>query len=361
MFARARLAPGSAEYGQYYRLRPENKAADDRMRALPGLLSPESREAHPHLFAATGATFDYIEHLRDRVDGPTAAQPLPLAPAAATAYVKGLAHYWGARAVGVGELQPYHVYSHVGRGTGQYGAPIDLDHRYAVAFTVEMAHEMVGTAPAAPTLLESARQYGTAAVIAILLADTLRAMGYPARAHVDGNYRLIAPLVAWDAGLGEFGRLGLLITPELGPRVRLGVVTTDLPLLPDGRRPDPSVLDFCTFCEKCARNCPVRAIPFGPRQEVHGALRWRIDQEICYRYWCVAGTDCARCVAVCPYSHPDSTWHNVIRWAARRSGPARRAIHRLDHLFYGARPQQGPAPAWLPPNPRLKRSTRPHA
>lgn len=361
MFARAWLKPGSAEYEAYYALRPENKATDDTTRALPGLLSPDSREARPHVFAATGATFDHIEHLRGRADGPQAAQRLPLGPPAATAYLKGLARYWGARAVGVTELRPYHVYSHVGRGAGQYGAPIDLNHAYALAFTVEMAHDMVGTAPAAPTLLESARQYGAAAVIALLLADTLRAMGYPARAHVDGNYRVIAPLVAWDAGLGEFGRLGLLMTPDLGPRVRLGVVTTDLPLLPDGRRPDPPVLDFCTVCEKCARNCPVRAIPFGPRTEINGALRWRIDQEVCYRYWCAAGTDCARCLAVCPYAHPDTAWHNLIRRSARRSGLARRAILHLDHLFYGARPQPRPAPPWLPPDPNPKRSARPHA
>ena len=351
MFARARLEPGSAAYKSYYALRPENKAGDDRMRTLPGLLSPHGREAQPVVFAATGATFDHIEHLRGRVDGPVAAECLPLEPAAATDYLKGLARYWGARAVGVTELRPYHVYSYVGRGAGTYGAPIDLDHRYALAFTVEMAHDMVCTAPAAPTLLESARQYGAAAAIAILLAHALRAMGYPARAHVDGNYRVVAPLVAWDAGLGEFGRLGLLMTPDLGPRVRLGVVTTDLPLLPDGRQPAPSVLDFCQICEKCAENCPVRAIPFGPRQEIDGAFRWRIAQEICYRYWCVAGTDCARCVAVCPYAHPDTAWHNLVRRAARRSGLARRAILRLDHLFYGARPQPGPAPAWLPPNP----------
>lgn len=361
MFARARLVPGSAEYEAYYALRPENKTGDDKMRALPGLLSPDSREAHPQIFAATGATFRWIEGMRDQVDGPLAAERLAQEPAAATAYLKGLARYWGARTVGVAELQPYHVYSHVGRGPGEYGAPIHLDHRYALAFTVEMAHDMVRTAPAAPTLLESARQYGTAAVIAIQLANSVREMGYPARAHVDGNYCLIAPLVAWDAGLGEFGRLGLLMTPDLGPRVRLGVVTTDLPLVPDGRRPQPSVLDFCTICAKCAENCPVRAIPFGPRQEIDGARRWRIDQAICYRYWCAAGTDCARCVAVCPYSHPDTVLHNLVRRAARRSGLARRAILRMDHIFYGAHPEPQSAPSWLPPNPNPKRSTRPHA
>jgi ferredoxin len=361
MFARARLVPGSAAYETYYAQHPENQAGDDKIRALPGLLSPNSREAHRQVFAATEATFCWIEGLRDQVDGPVAANTLHQEPAAATAYVKGLARYWGARTVGVTELQPYHIYSHVGRGVGEYGTPVRLDHRYAVAFAVEMAHDMVQTAPAAPTLLESARKYADAAVIAILLAKTVRAMGYPARAHIDGNYRVVAPLVAWDAGLGEFGRMGLLMTPELGPRVRLGAVTTDLPLVPDGRRPDLSVLDFCALCLKCAENCPVRAIPFGARQETGGTLRWQIDQETCYRYWCAVGTDCARCVAVCPYAYPDTLFHNLVRHAARHSGLARRAVIPLDHLFYGTRPRPQTPPGWLPPDPLLGRRDRHHA
>jgi ferredoxin len=349
MFARARLEPGTPEYKAYYGMRPEKKAGDDRTRALPGLLSPAARAYHPAVFAAISGTFDLIDALRDQVRGPVATEHLDLEPQAATAYVKGLARYWGARAAGVTRVRPYHVYSHIGRGPGPYGVAIHLDHAYALAFTVAMDRGMVATAPAAPTLLESAHQYANAAQIAILLASAIRAIGYDARAHVDGNYRVVAPLVAWDAGLGEFGRMGLLMTPDLGPRVRLGVVTTDLPLVPDGRRPDLSMVDFCRICLKCAENCPARAIPFGDRQEIEGTHRWRIDQERCYRYWCIVGTDCARCVAVCPYSYPDTAMHNLVRRAIRYSGTARRAVHRLDRLFYGTRPRPTPVPGWLPP------------
>lgn len=35
---------------------------------------------------------------------------------------------------------------------------------------------------------------------------------------------------AHAAGLGELGKHGSLISPELGPNFRLGMVTTDLPL-----------------------------------------------------------------------------------------------------------------------------------
>ena len=39
--------------------------------------------------------------------------------------------------------------------------------------------------------------------------------------------------MAVDAGLGELGRNGLLLTEKYGPRVRLCKVFTDLPLEPD--------------------------------------------------------------------------------------------------------------------------------
>jgi reductive dehalogenase len=215
-----------------------------------------------------------------------------------------------------------------------------------------MDPDLVATAPYAPTGMESARQYVESARVAVQLANFIRSLGYPARAHIDGNYRVVAPLVARDAGLGEIGRMGLLMTPALGPRVRLGVVTTDLPLIPDGRGEDRSVLDFCGICSKCADCCPPHAIPQGGRVEIDGALRWRINDAICYRYWNAVGTDCARCMAVCPYSHPDRAVHNAVRWAARHSGIARRAAVRLDDLFYGRFPRSKPRPDWIPPGPR---------
>jgi ferredoxin len=349
MFSRARLEPGTKEYEAYYAMRPENKADDDKTRSLPGLLSPHASEADPLLFAATDASFGVCRELREAVDGRINSTRIRLDAAQMTAFVKGLARHLGARTVGIAELQPYHIYTHIGRGSGVYGAPIDLDHRFAVAFTVEMERAMVDTAPAAPTLLESARQYANAAQIAVQLGLLIRLLGYPARAHIDGDYRIVAPLVARDAGLGEIGRMGLLMTPELGPRVRLGAVTTDLPLVPDEHRPNSSVLDFCRICKKCATNCPVRAIPFDDRRKIDGALRWQINQDICYRFWCTLGTDCARCVAVCPYSHADNVAHNLVRWAVQRSGAARRTVLWLDDLFYGPEPRSKPAPAWVPP------------
>jgi ferredoxin len=338
LFARGRLREGSPEYQSYYAMRPENKSGDDLTRSLPGLLSREASLAEPLTFAAAEACFDLTEAVREHVDGEVARRRIERSPEVWSTKIKDLARSYGAVDVGVAELRPHHVYSHVGRGTGGYGEKIEMEHRWAVAFTVEMDHGRVSFAPEAPVVEESARQYVEAAKIALILASWIRRLGYPARAHIDGNYRVIAPLVARDAGLGEIGRVGLLMTPRLGPRVRLGVVTTDLPLVADTPGDNLSLIEFCLICRKCAANCPVGAIPSGDRTPIDDGLRWAIDADSCFRYWNVVGTDCATCVRVCPYSHPDTFAHNLVRTFVGRSAVARRTMLWLDDLFYGKRP-----------------------
>jgi hypothetical protein len=43
----------------------------------------------------------------------------------------------------------------------------------------------------------------------------------------------------------------------------------------------------------------------------------------------------------------------MVRWAARRSGFARRAVIGLDRVFYGTVPPPKPAPAWVPPKNKI--------
>jgi reductive dehalogenase len=338
MFARGRLHPDSSEFKAYYRMRPENLATDNRTRSLPGLLSPDAEMAEPLSFAAADACFNMTKALRDRVDGDVATVRRERSAEEWTAALTDLALGWGAKDVGVAELESAHIYTHIGRGTGTWGSEIQLDHRWALAFTVEMDHRAVAQAPEAPVVAESARQYVESAKIAIQLASVIRDQGWPARAHTDGNYRVIAPLVARAAGLGEIGRMGLLMTPRLGPRVRIGVVTTDIPLIPADQGDDLSVLDFCTICKKCATNCPVGAIPHGDRIEMDHGRRWVIDDETCFRYWNAVGTDCATCMKVCPYSHPDNLMHTLVRKAIRISPGTRSLMLRMDDAVYGRKP-----------------------
>ena len=347
MFSRAALEPGSERFAEYYGRHPEHRRSDDHFRSLPGLMSPAAGKFEPLTFAAAGAGFAAVAELGDLIEGEPAPDPVRIDPAAATRFFKGWTCKLGALDCGVTELRDYHFYSVKGRGT-RYGEAIDPEHRFALAFTVEMDHRNLGQAPEGPALMESAQQYLAARAIAVQVADCIRRLGWPAEAHIDANYKVICPLVARDAGLGEIGRMGLLMTPRFGPRVRIAVVTTDLPLLADGRAPDPALLHFCSICRKCAEACPPGAIPTGGREPIDGVPRWRIDDQACFAYWCAAGTDCGQCLRVCPYSHPDSALHNLVRAGLRRSALFRRFALWMDDLLYGRKPAPLVRPDWLP-------------
>ncbi len=345
VLARAALEPGSPRCSEYYASHPELEKIDEHWRRLPGILGEKSLAADAISFAAAAASFETIGYLRSGIfTAPVEAVQWmsksadALDPAERTQRLKELVRYYGAAHVGITELKDYHLYSHSGRGSDPYGGRLKAELPHALVFTVEMDYRMVQRAPAAEEVMESARQYARAAQIAAQTANFLRILGYRARPHIDEDYQLICPLIARDAGLGEIGRFGYLITPELGPRVRLAALTTDAPLENDEYSPDASVIDFCSFCEKCADACPAQAVPRGERREHDGALQWKIDAAACFRYWNAAGTDCGRCMAVCPYSHRSIYTGPLVRGLIRRSGFFRRLFLFLDDFLYGKIP-----------------------
>lgn len=346
MFSRWKLEPGTERFDGYYASHPGRRPPDDEFRMQPGLLAQGASAYHPLAFRAADASFWTIEQLRPSVEREPSLKVLEPSPSEITRFLKHWALKLGAVSVGITRLKDHHKYSVIGRGV-EYGEPVRLDHDFALAVTVEMDKQMIDRAPLSPTVMESAQQYVAAGVIAVQMADFIRRLGYRARAHIDGSYRVVCPLVARDAGLGEIGRMGLLMTPMLGPRVRIGVVTTDLPLCPDGRNRDDSVVDFCSRCQKCATACPSKAIPYGEPVEIDGVRRWQIDQEACFTFWCKVGTDCARCIRVCPYSHPDNSMHKLVRWGVRNSVLFRRCAVVMDDVLYGKAPAPAELPDWI--------------
>jgi ferredoxin len=337
IFAREEYLPGTEKYDLYYAARPENREIDDKIRQLPELLTPGGKYYDPIRSAYVESQFEIQKDLVDDVDGPVSSRRQTIDAKEASGIVKRMAFHLGADSVGIARLNPYHVYSHVGRGPEPWGAEIKNEHPYAVAFAVEMDYHKVEEAPGIGISEETARQYAQVQRISIVLAEFIRQLGYPARAHIPGsNYQVMLPPVAYDAGLGEIGRLGYLISPRFGARLRLGGVTTEIPLEPD----EPirfGVQDFCEKCKKCAHNCPPGAIPFGSKTVVRGIEKWQIGTERCYHYWRVIGTDCGLCMKVCPFSHPDRLVHNILRRGIKRSSFARSVSVFGDDLLYGKR------------------------
>ncbi|NOU59776.1 4Fe-4S dicluster domain-containing protein [Marinifilum caeruleilacunae] len=347
MFARNELKVNTDRYKEYYSKNPDKLDLDNGFRKEPGLTAEKSIFYNEVAYKAGNSSFFAVEQFKNSVDGPVHHSKSDISSSELSKFLKDWSKKLGALDVGITKLENYHFYSHKGRGE-EYGNPIESVHSHAIAFTVEMSQEMVAAAPQSSIVMESAQQYLEAGRIAVQLAQFLRSMGFSARAHIDGNYQLVCPLVARDAGLGEIGRMGLLMTPKEGPRVRLGVVSTDFKLRTDTRIKDNSMLDFCLQCKKCAEVCPSKSISFDDPKLVNGIKRWQINSESCFTYWCKAGTDCGRCMACCPYSHPDNLLHNFIRFGIKKSSLFRMLAVHLDDFFYGRKPKSAELPSWIP-------------
>ncbi len=303
----------------------------------------------PFTTAAAAASFKTVAAFHALLDDEQLAeQQVQIDPAKMADFLKRWAAKLGSVSSGITQLKEYHLYSTIGRGD-HYGQTVELDHSYAIALTVEMDKQLLDHAPHGPTVMESSQQYLNSGAIAVQVAEFIRHLGYSARAHIDGSYRVVCPLVARDAGLGEIGRMGLLMTPELGPRVRIAVVTTDMPLVVDQRERDLSMIDFCKRCKKCADVCPSKAISFDEPKEIAGVKRWQLNSEACFTYWCAIGTDCAKCMRACPFSHPNNLLHNMVRAGIKRSALFREFALKMDDFFYGRKPPAAPIPEWLNP------------
>ncbi len=64
-------------------------------------------------------------------------------------------------------------------------------------------------------------------------------------------------IASYLSGLGEIGYSKMFLTPEFGPRNRVGIILTDIELDPDPIYDGP---ELCNKCMACVRDCPAGAI-----------------------------------------------------------------------------------------------------
>ena len=343
IFARMNYKEGSEIYKDYYSNNPDLEEVDNSLRRLPPMGGEGSVMFNKINSPIVDASFKYLYDIRKLSEGPVAPEETPIDPHVMTERIKGLAKFYGAKLVGITEMKDYHYYSHRGRHEENYGEEIIKKHKYGIVFAVPMDTEMIMRAPKLPESIAVVKGYVESATVGMLLSYYIRELGYDARNHMDGNYLVVAPLVARDAGLGEFGRHGLLITKEYGACVRLGIVTTDMSLITDAQE-DLGVVEFCLDCGRCAKTCPGKSISKTEMIEQDGVLRWKINAEECYRRWRSLGTDCGLCIANCPFTYGISK--DLIS-NIKSSSEVRQNILKEFEEKYGIRPIIREEPEWL--------------
>lgn len=268
----------------------------------------------------------------------------------AASIVKRAARFLGADLVGIAPFDERWVYSHwynILPFAERQEEPIyeqavfPFQPKTVISIAFEMDYDGIkcgGNIADAAVGLE----YTHMAEVGARIANFLNNLGY--RAIPAGNDTGLSVPIAAQAGLGELGRNGILITPEYGPRIRLAKVFTDLDVTID-RPMSFGVKEFCLRCKKCADLCPSGAISkkieptresdTGVKSSSSGVTKWYHNGERCMAQWDRGSVSCATCVAVCPFNKLQ-TWNHDAAKAIATLPVGRDIARQLDDLFgYG--------------------------
>ena len=169
---------------------------------------------------------------------PVADQKAPYTndPIAMARHIKETAYFLRSDVVGICELPPYAVFTH-GKETNQ---PVELNHKYAIGILIDQDWRTTSAFNGHDWISNSMSflSYSTSGFIACVLADYIRRLGYPARAHHARNYQVVVPPILLMAGLGEMCRIGdVVLNPFLGPRFKAAAPSLPSPFAHHHRHP----------------------------------------------------------------------------------------------------------------------------
>ena len=249
--------------------------------------------------------------------------------------IKRVAQFFGADLCGVTSIDERWHYT--ARVDARDMSPAANDLPKGMTSVIVMGHAMdeglVATYPSALAGAATGREYSHEAAIVMQVAAYIRNLGYNAVASMNDT-ALVIPY-ALRAGLGEYARNQMVITPEFGPRLRFSKIFTDLPLAQDPAKP-LGVRKFCDICTKCADACPVKALPYGPPKAgganvsaIKGVRKWTSDAEKCFGFWAKLKSDCAICMRVCPFNRDFGRWWHRV-WLKLAMSRFRRIALWLD-------------------------------
>ena len=264
-------------------------------------------------------------------DGVPENGPRPTDAARNAANLKAASYFLGIDAVGLSRCPEWAWYSH--DATGDVLVP---PHDQAISMIIDQGFETMEGASGDDwiSVSQSMRAYLRFSLLGGVIARQIRNLGYKAKAHSVMDGEVLQPPLLLLSGLGEVSRIGeVILNPFLGPRLKSGVVTTDMPMTHD-KPVDFGLQSFCESCNKCARECPSGAITAGPKLMFNGYEIWKSDSQKCatYRITTPGGAMCGRCMKTCPWNLEGLFAEKPFRWAAMNWPKAAPALAKLDDM-----------------------------
>lgn len=253
----------------------------------------DSVQVLQHMLLARTSSGPRLTHATARIRAaqadvePRAPRAPQVSPIRLTGQLKQEAARLGISSIGVAQYDPKYTFEEY-RG-------LAVGERVVVC-TLEQSYDATQRIPAVKSEHAALSTYGELEDRMVALAGWLRDRGFRARPDTFlGESMFIHYAV--EAGLGQLGLNGQLLTPQAGSRCRINVLTTDAPLELD-HPVDFGIEGVCDECQICVRRCPVGAIP-NRRREHRGITKIKINTKRCLPLVGQAA-GCSVCMKVCP-------------------------------------------------------------
>jgi ferredoxin len=195
----------------------------------------------------------------------------------------------------------------------------------AIVFVYPMKYEEMESVPSLESATEVLRAYYETGQRVLKITKFLRDLGYQSTGHhplgdIDQYHHILFPPHAVNAGLGEKGRTGLFIDHKYGPLVRIGIISTNMPLEFDEPK-IKGVNQFCRRCTFCVANCPSQSLPPDRFSLIESDAKYdfKINGDRCIKYF-ENHNACGRCVFHCILVKPS------IKETTKR-------INRIEHWY----------------------------
>ena len=168
---------------------------------------------------------------------------------------------------------------------------------HAICLATEQEYEVTQKAPSEPSEMSAMTAYSQSGPALLDLADYIRSLGYHAQIqHPMDPSSVIIPMFV-EAGLGQLGANGQLLSPHFGSRARLSLITTEAPVTFDQPQ-DYGIQTYCQICQVCVNRCPGRALT-RDKVSYRGVEKSKLIAKRC-RPVLAYYEACAVCMKVCP-------------------------------------------------------------
>ena len=145
------------------------------------------------------------------------------------------------------------------------------------------------------------KTYNKLGKVSLKIADKLKDKGFGVHAGHPLMGQVLYPALALEAGMGWFGKHGMLITPEFGPRIRLTAIYTSIENLPFSTENKHAwIEEFCENCKLCMRKCPGKAIYEKSEVDKNGLIK-AINTQKCFQEF-AENHGCSVCLKTCLFN-----------------------------------------------------------